>query len=404
MSAIRRHPVAISVTLLVLLVGALAGPRVVGGPEVVVDVVLQQDFVQTLVANGRVETPHRVQVGVQVPQTVRRVPVSEGDVVAAGATLIELDATELRAALDQATRTVQAAAAQLRQLREVQSPQAAQAVQQAELAQESATASRQRSESLFAAGAISRVALEDAQRAEAMATAQLRSAQQQAAGAMPTGSAAAAAAAALAQAQAGADMARARFAYATVTAPTAGTVIARDVEPGDIAQPARTLLVISPEGETQLEVAIDEKHLPLLKRGLGALASADAWPDKRFTAELVYISPGVDAQRGSVIVRLHVPNPPAYLKQDMTVSVDIAVARRDDALLVPTDAVHDLETDSPWVLMVDGRRARRQAVTLGLRSDGLCEVLGGLSAGDRVVPVVTTAVTDGSRLRSTLAP
>jgi len=102
-------------------------------------------------------------------------------------------------------------------------------------------------------------------------------------------------------------------------------------------------------------------------------------------------------------VKLRVPASPAYLKQDMTVSVDIEIARRSNAVLVPSDAVHDIETASPWVLKVDGRRARRQAVTLGLRSSGLCEVLAGLIAGDRVVPVATATLTDGARLRPVLA-
>jgi len=47
---------------------------------------------------------------------------------------------------------------------------------------------------------------------------------------------------------------------------------------------------------------------------------------------------------------------------------------------------------------------RRQAVTIGLRSDGLCEVLSGLTVGDRVVPMATTTVTEGDRLRAVLAP
>ena len=53
-----------------------------------------------------------------------------------------------------------------------------------------------------------------------------------------------------------------------------------------------------------------------------AQASADAYPQLRFPARLQYINPGIDAQRGSVEVKLDVPQPPAYLMQDMTVSVD----------------------------------------------------------------------------------
>ena len=401
MSGIRRHLTAIIVVVVVLLAGALAGPRLVLGPQVGVEPVVRQNFVQTIVASGRVETPHRVDVGVQITGKVVGVPVKEGQVVAAGATLVELEASELRAALDQAEHAAQTAAARIRQLQQVQSPQAVQTVKQAQIAYDAARDALRRSESLLSAGAISEVELQNARRAEQVAAAQLRIAQQQAASARPSGSDAAAAAAALEQAQAGVDVARARLAYATVKAPRAGTLIARDVEPGDVVQPGRTLMVLSPGGETQLVVEIDEKNLQLLTLGLTALASADAYPKALFPASVVYINPGVDAQRGSVEVKLRVPSPPAYLKPDMTVSVDIEIARRANAVLVPSDAVHDFDTASPWVLKVAGGRAKRQTVTLGLRSNGLCEVLTGLTASDRVIPVATATIVDGARLRAT---
>jgi len=402
-SAIRRHLTAIIIVVIVVLVGALVGPRLLRGPQVGVEAVVQQDFVQTIVASGRVETPHRVDVGVQITGTVLGVPVKEGQVVSAGATLIELEASELRAALDQAQHAAQTASARVRQLQQVQAPQAVQAMRQAQIAYDAARDALGRSQVLLAAGAISQVELEAARRAEQVAAAQLRVAEQQAASARPSGSDAAAAAAALEQARAGVDLARAKLAYATVKAPRAGTLIARDVEPGDVVQPGRRLMVLSPGGETQLVVEIDEKNMQLLRLGLTALASADAYPKERFSADVAYINPGVDAQRGSVEVKLRVPSPPAYLKPDMTVSVDIEIARRAKAVLVPSDAVHDIETASPWVLKVDGRHARKQAVTLGLRSNGLCEVLTGLTTGDRVVPAATTTVIDGGRLRPVLA-
>ena len=97
----------------------VVGPRVVLGPQIIVEPIVQQDFVQTVVASGRVGTPHRVDVGAQITGTVQRVPVREGQSVASGATLIELEPSGLHAALSQAERAVQFAAAKQRQLREV---------------------------------------------------------------------------------------------------------------------------------------------------------------------------------------------------------------------------------------------------------------------------------------------
>jgi HlyD family secretion protein len=161
-------------------------------------------------------------------------------------------------------------------------------------------------------------------------------------------------------------------------------------------------MTLSPSGRSQLVVDIDEKNLRLLALGQKALASADAYPHQRFAADLVYINPGVNAQTGAVQVKLDVPDPPAYLTQDMTVSVDIEVARRAQALLVPLAAVRDLSSSAPSVLCVESGRAVRRRVKLGLIGGGLAEVLDGLQEGD-VVLDAASAVADGVRVRAVLA-
>ena len=193
--------------------------------------------------------------------------------------------------------------------------------------------------------------------------------------------------------------AQARLAYTTIRAPAAGTLIARDVERGDVVQPGKVLMVLSPSGETQLVLQIDERNLGKLKLGQPALASADAYATQKFPAELVYVNPGVDAQRGTVEVKLRVPEPPDYLRQDMTVSVDIEVERHRDVLAVPAIAVRDASGPSPWVLKVKTGRASVQMVKLGLRGETGVEIREGLEPGDVVVAVAMTRVKPGQRLR-----
>ena len=375
------------------------GPRLLLGPEVPVSPVLQRDFVQSVVASGHVETPHRVSIAAQIVGTVRRVPVAEGQQVVAGQLLLELESSEARAALAQAELAVRQAEARLRQLREVQAPVAQTGVRQAQAGLDNARAQWGRAQQLFQQGFIGQAALDEARKTLELSEAQLRAAQTQLATAQPQGSDSALAAAALAQAQASVDAARARLGYTSLRAPVAGQLISRDVEPGDVVQAGKTLMQLSPAGPTELVVQIDEKNLQLLALGQPAQASADAYPEQRFAARLSYINPGVDLQRGSVEVKLSVPEPPATLRQDMTVSVDIQVARRPQALLLPLDAVREAEGAKPWALKVEGRHAQRQALQLGLRSGGWVEVLQGLQAGDLVVPPSASAVREGSRLR-----
>jgi HlyD family secretion protein len=401
---LRQHGWSLLAGVFLLVLAAQWGPRWILGPQVPVETVVRRDFVQTVVASGRVETPHRVEVGVQVTGTVRRVPVAEGQTVLAGQTLIELDDGEARATLAQAERAVQQAQARMRQLREVQAPVAEQALHEAEANLEVARRALARSRDLRTQGFIGQASLDEALRAEQVAQSQVAIARQQLASARPAGSDSALAQAALDQAESAAQAARARLGYATVRAPVAGTLITRNVEPGGVVQSGKVLMVLSPAGETQLIVPIDERNLSLLQIGQKALASADAYPLEKFAAELVYINPGVDAQRGAVEVKLRVPQPPRTLMQDMTVSVDIEVARRSQAVLAPAQTVHEADGAAPWVLRLEGAHARRHPIRVGLRSNGWVEVTEGLQPGDRLIPATAAAITEGQRLRPLPSP
>jgi len=327
--------------------------------------------------------------------------VAEGQGVKTGDLLVELTSTELRASERQAKLAVTQAQARLRQLREVQGPVAEQTLRQAQANLDNASAALRRNQDLFTQGFIGEAALDDFRKAVELADAQRRSAQKQLDTAGTAGSDYALTAAAEAEAQANLEAARARSGYAFLRAPLDGTLIGRNVEVGDVVQPGKALMTLSPSGRTQLVVEIDEKNLRLLALGQKALASADAYPQQRFAAVLVYINPGVNAQTGAVEVKLDVPAPPSAIRQDMTVSVDIEVARRPNALLVSASVVHDADAAAPWVLRLEDGRAVRRPVGLGLRSGGFAEVLDGLRAGDVVLPA-TAAIESGARVRATL--
>src|SRR5690606_33112761 len=184
---------------------AFALPRLLYGPLVPAVPVVQREFVQSVVASGRVQTPHRVEIGSQITGTVVRVPVAEGQDVRAGEVLVELDDTELRAAVEQARTAVAQAQAKLRQLHEVQAPVAEQNVRQAQATLEYARAQHRRNEELFRKGFIGRAALDDSRKNVELADAQLRAAQRQLEATREGGSEVALAETALAQARANAD-------------------------------------------------------------------------------------------------------------------------------------------------------------------------------------------------------
>ncbi len=357
------------------------------GPEVVVYPVVRGDLVKTVVASGHVETPFRVNIGSQITGTVDEVLVDEGQIVKHGQPLVALEASELRATVVLAEGAVAQAEARVRQMRELTLPAAQQTLKQAQATLVDAQAAYQRAEDLFRSGFGTKETLDEATKNLSVSQAQLRTAELQVYTAQPGGSDYVMAETQLNQARANLSTAQTRMGYATITAPRDGVLISRAVERGAVVQPGSALLVLAPAGATQLVLQIDEKNLGLLSLGQEAQASADAYADQRFAAKLSYINPSVDIARASVEVKLTVANPPTYLRQDMTVSVDIAVDRRSSTLIAPARVVHDPTSASPWVLMVRDGRAREQAVRIGLRASDQVEILDGLTQGDRVIPI-----------------
>jgi HlyD family secretion protein len=384
----------------VLIALAAVAWRLLDGPTVATYGVERRDIVQTVVASGRVESPRRVDIGSPLVGTVAAIPVEEGQSVRAGQLLVALDDLEAKAALEQARTAVAQAQAKLRQLRETALPVAAEAVRQAEVNLGNAERSLARTRELFAKGFVGQAALDDSQRARDVALSQLRSAEVQQRSSAGGGTDERMAIVGLEQARAAERAARAHLEQLTIEAPVDGVLISRSVEKGNVVQPGRVLMVLSPAGETQLVVQFDEKNLSLLRVGQKALASADAFPQTRFPAVLVYINPGVDATRGSVEVKLRVPEPPKFLLQDMTVSVDVEVASRPGVLTLPADAVRDPATAAPWVLAVREGRAVRQAVKTGAVGRGLVEIAEGLAPGELAVPSTNVKIHEGDRVRA----
>ncbi|HRO61697.1 MAG TPA: efflux RND transporter periplasmic adaptor subunit, partial [Burkholderiaceae bacterium] len=186
-------------------------------------------------------------------------------------------------------------------------------------------------------------------------------------------------------------------------APADGVVLTRVAEPGDTAQIGRVLLTMAQAGATRIIASVDERNLRWLEQGQLASAVADAFPARPFEARISYVAPSIDAQRATVEVWLVVDEPPAFLKPDMTVSVEMIVGRRDDALLLPAwlllDADPTASAGQGAVLVMREGRARRVELALGLRGVGTVEVLDGLVEGERVITPESGA-RDGQAVRS----
>jgi HlyD family secretion protein len=356
-------------------------------------------LVRTLQFSARVATASRVEVGSTLTGRVLQVAVIEGALVKAGDVLVRLESDELRASVAQAQASERQAAARLAGLRSTGRSAAQAGVAQAESVLLATQAELQRTLDLVAEGFLSAARLDEARRAVAVAQAQLDGARAQSAANAERGSDVAQAQAQLALASAARLAAEVRLGEAVITAPADARVLTRTVEPGQIVQPGRALLTLALAGPLQLVAQVDERYLGQLQPGQVAAVLADAYPTQRFEARVLSIAPVVDAQRGAIEVKFTLPQPPpAFLREDMTLSVEVETARREQTLVIPVDALRGDDSTGASVWLARDGRVEARKVRLGLRTLDAVEILDGLNAGEFVL--IGPAPQPGQRVRA----
>ena len=379
------HYKYVVIIILIMLAVGFALFRWWQGPLLPSYTVQSMPLVQTVVATGQVVTVSRTQVGSEVTGVVLERLVQEGDRVAQGDLLLVLRSDDVAAQVRQAETALTELATSTR-------PQAEVALANAQVQLTQARGNVERRRQLAAISAISTEEMAQAEQAESQAKNNLEAARLKAAALQEGGVEETLLKERVAALQA-------QFNKTEVRSQVAGTVLTRDVETGDLIQPGQTLFTIAVDGSTEIRLPLDERNLSKLALQQSAMAITDAYPDQPFPAYINFIAPSVDPQRGTVEVRLTVNPVPEFLRQDMTVSVNIETDRRAQALVLPNDALGSVQGDDAVVVLLRDGKIQRQKVTLGLRGLAMSEVIAGLSIGDEVLVDAATSLADGSRVR-----
>jgi HlyD family secretion protein len=368
--AILKKPVSLVVLLAVMALLLLAW-RQWQGPLLPASQVESRPLVQRVVASGEVSSQSLARIGSELTGVVKARHVREGDQVQPGTLLIELHDE------DQQARAREAEAA-LRQLTDSSRPQAIAALREAQSNLDQASRELQRRDALFDRQLLSSEAREQARSNEIARRVARDRAKLQADALAAGGSEEQQLLQRLSQA-------RSTLAKTRILAPAAGTVQTRQVEPGDLVKPGDILLEIARADSREILLPLDEKNLAPLALGQRAKVIADAWPERVLDAHVSYLAPAVDVARGTLDVHLQLDSPADFLRQGMTVSVNIETARRDQTLVIANDVLRARDGQRAEVLRVRDGQVERVGVRLGLRSVALSEVLEGLEPGDWVL-------------------
>jgi membrane fusion protein, multidrug efflux system len=304
--------------------------------------VARKTLIEELVVRGTIAAiPNEdVKVSALVAGRVNAVTVAEGDSVAQGQMIAELD----RAPLEDQRR------------------QAAAAVDQAKAQVENARLALQRNQQLFERGIAAGKEVEDAKKDQAAAQA------------------------ALEQANATLSTATLNVDCASVRAPIAGQIVKRMVSVGEQVDGtgAQPIVEIANLDRVELAANVPADYLSRVRVGLTATIKSDAYPERDFPGSILAIAPAVDATTNAALVRIRATNQGHALKVGMFAEAHVAVAEHANAVVVPPSAIVR-NTEGTAVYVVTGDTAQRTSVQVGLEQPDAVEILSGVKEGQTVL-------------------
>ena len=328
--------------------------------------------------------------------------VDVGDRVEQGQVLARIDDSISAATVVEAEAEVAALQSEVASL-EADVNDAIAQVEQAELELRQAQSDAARTSLLFEQGAISEQAAELDRTAVGTAQQALRSAKQQVAN---RSAAVLAAQRRVAAQEALVSQERQRKSFTELTSPVTGSVLARVLEPGDLAQPGDEVLQLGDFSQIQVRVQISELELAEVRVGQTAQVRLDAFGDRTFTGEVTQISPSADATARLIPVEVTIPNQDRRIGRGLLARVNFG--RQDDnSVIVPETAVQvasqeakeisQSDTATIFVLQREGESATVTAreVKLGDRANSQVEILAGLEPGEEFVVRSSGDLQDG---------
>ena len=195
----------------------------------------------------------------------------------------------------------------------------------------------------------------------------------------------------------------ARLSDLRIVAPFAGKVGLRQVSLGNLVQPGTVMTTLDDVGRIKMEFALPEVTMGRLRIGLPVTARSAAYPGRSYVGQVRAIDTRVDPVTRSVRVNAEFDNADGSLLPGMFLMVEMVAERRENAILVPEEALVP-EGPRQYLFVVRDGVARRVEVALGERLAGRVEIARGIAVGDEIVLRGTQKVREGSAVRVSTAP
>lgn len=200
------------------------------------------------------------------------------------------------------------------------------------------------------------------------------------------------------QAQARLEELRITLSNTNIPSPVDGFVAKRNLDPGAFASQNTPIAAVVDIRTVRLVANLVERDVKRVQVGTPAAVEVDAFPGETFHGRISRIAPVFDPATRTAEMEIEVPNPEARLKPGMYARVMLTVGTRQNALVVPRNAVVDVE-GKRGVFVPQENRAQFRAVQTGLQDETRVEITNGLAEGARVITTGALALRDGDPIQ-----
>jgi len=365
-----------------------------GGSAIAVDTTtLQRISIQRQVdLSGTLLSPDQARVSSEVAGIILDVPVQLGSEVRPRDILVRLDTRELQLSVDRAESALRQVEAQLgidrAQDRQPPADDQIASIRQAIANRDDARNAFKRAEQLHGRGLMSQVDYDTSDTRLKVAEANYQAAIDSVRSLK----------ASLQDRRASFELAQKKLNDAVVRAPVAGSIAERLVQPGEYIRentPVATIVQMNP---LKLKTAIQERHAGLIRAGQTVEFFVEAFPDRKFTGKIAYVSPAVDQATRTFPVEAIVDNPDRVLKPGFFARGTALTKVDANVLAVPETAISTLAGVST-VYVIEHDKARQQQVSLGARQEKLVEIVAGLKGDETLATTNLNQLATGVAVR-----
>ncbi len=191
--------------------------------------------------------------------------------------------------------------------------------------------------------------------------------------------------------------------YLHMHSPFDGIVIDIGIREGEYVTPAKELYSLANLSKVWIYADIYESELPWVHEGDPVEMKLVGIPGKIFEGTLAYIFPFAEAKTRSIRVRLEFDNPDLLLKPDMFADVTIKAQQQLKAITIPEEAIVRSGQREQVFIVRDSGKFEPREVKPGLNSDGMVQILEGITAGEEVVTSSQFLIDSESKLRESTA-